>query len=211
MRGLWYNVRMKRKGTNLSPPLPLLVALAFSAIAWTAHALPAVRPALPPVASPDTETVTNLAFTAWERGLHEFRFDLSFAGTASNNVEIAFGTDANGDGKLSDGEVALLAGWDCGELFVADNATDERFAEAAADGDHAFSLACEMRSSGRIVSVAFADNGSPVFPELAATRPSWLHSSDWDMVRLTGRGENVRSGERFSAKIASSGGFFLLR
>ena len=115
MRGLWYNVRMKRKGTNLSLPLPLLAALACAANAWTAHALPAVRPALPPVASPDTETVTNLAFTAWERGLHEFRFDLSFAGTTSNNVEIAFGTDANGDGELSDGEVTLLAGWDCGE------------------------------------------------------------------------------------------------
>jgi len=86
---LWYNVRMKLKGTNLSPPLSLLAALACAAIAWTAHALPAVRPALPPVANPDTETVTNLAF----------------------------GTDANGDGELSDGEVALLAGWDCGELL----------------------------------------------------------------------------------------------
>lgn len=188
-----------------------LAALACSAIAWTAHALQAVRPALPPVANLDTETVTNLAFTAWEQGLHEFRFDLSFAGTASNNVEIAFGTDANGDGELSDGEVAVLAGWDCGELFVANNATDKRFVEAAPDGDHAFALVCEMRSSGRIVNATFTDNGSSVFSELAAARPSWLHSSDWNTVRLAGRGENVRSGERFSAKTSSSGGFFILR
>lgn len=187
------------------------MAFAATAIAWSAQALPAVRPVLPPVADADTETVTNVAFAAWEQGLREFRFDLAFTGTASNNVEMAFGTDADGNGELSDGEVAVRAGWDCGELFIADNATGERFAEASAAGAHVFSCVCGMRSSGRIVNVAFADSGAAVFPGLAAAKPAWLHSVGWNMVRLTGRGENVRGGERFSAKTASSGFFFGIR
>ena len=189
----------------------LLVVLAGSAIEWSAYALPAVRPVLPPVEFADTETVTNLAFTAWEQGLREFRFDLEFTGTSSNNVEMAFGTDVDGNGELSDGEVAVLAGWDCGELFIANNATDERVTETAAVGAHVFSCVCEMRSNGRVVNVACTNDSSAVFLDLAAAKPTWLFSPDWNMVRLVGRGENVRTGERFSAKIAQSGLFFRLR
>ena len=213
----------------------LLATFTWLAIEWPAYALPAVRPVLPPVVNADTETVTNVAFAAWEQGLREFRFDLEFTGTASNNVEMAFGTDADGNGELSDGEVAVLAGWDCGELFIANNATDERFTEASTENApapeasgcpsvegaspegrkgprvHVFSCVCEMRSNGRVVNVACTDNGAAVFLNLAAAKPAWLHSLDWNMVRLTGRGENVRVGERFSAKITPSGFFFRLR
>ena len=189
----------------------LLAVLAGAAIEWPAYALPAVRPVLPPVVNADTETVTNVAFAAWEQGLREFRFDLEFTGSASNHVEMAFGTDADGNGELSDGEVSVLAGWDCGELFIANNATDECFTEASSPGAHVFSCVCEMRSNGRVVNVACTDNGAAVFLDLAAAKPAWLHSLDWNMVRLTGRGENVRVGERFSAKITPSGFFFRLR
>lgn len=187
------------------------MAFAATAAAWSAYALPAVRPVLPPVEHADTETVTNVPFTAWERGLRAFRFDLAFTGTASNNVEMAFGTDADGDGGLSDGEVDVRAGWDCGELFIANNATDERFAETAVDGAHVFSCVCELHSSGRIVGVAFTNNGTAVFSALAVTKPAWLHSARWDVVRLVGRGENARAGERFSAKTAPFGLCFQLR
>ena len=187
------------------------MAFASTAIAWSVYALPAVHPVLPPVANADTETVTNVAFTAWEQGLREFRFDLEFTGTASNNVGMAFGTDADRNGELSDGEVAVLAGWDCGELFIANNATDERFTEESAAGAHVFSCVCEMRSNGRVVNVACSNDSSTVFLDLAAAKPAWLHSLDWNMVRLTGHGENVRVGERFSTKITPSGFFFRLR
>lgn len=203
--------------------------------ATAVYALPAVRPALPTVEYADTETVTNVAFTAWEQGLKEFRFDLEFTGTASNNVEMAFGADADGNGELSDGEVAVRAGWDCGELFIANNATGERLAEASTENApapeasgcpsaegasqegrkepraHVFSCVCEMRSSGRVVNVACTDNGAAVFLDHAAAKPAWLHSLDWNMMRLTGRGENVRVVERFSAKTTPAGFLFRLR
>lgn len=189
----------------------LFAVFAWSAIEWPAYALPAVRPVLPPVVNADTETVTNVAFAAWEQGLREFRFDLEFTGSASNNVEMAFGTDADGNGELSDGEVSVLAGWDCGELFIANNATDECFTEASSPGAHVFSCVCEMRSNGRVVNVACSNDSSTVFLDLAAAKPAWLHSLDWNMVRLTGRGENVRVGEQFSTKTTPSGFFFRLR
>lgn len=185
--------------------------MGFVIAAIGVYAAPAARPVLPVVEHVDTETVTNAAFTAWEQGLKEFRFDLAFVGTASNNVEMAFGTDADGNGELSDGEIDVVAGWDCGEWFILNNATDERVAEAAVEGTQAFSCVFEMRSTGRIVSSAYTNNGEVVFAELAASKPSWLYSADWNMVRLVGRGENVRAGERFSAKITSSGFIFRLR
>ena len=204
--------RSRKDKKEFMRSLALLFAVfAWSAIEWPAYALPSVRPVLPPVVNADTETVTNVAFTAWEQGLREFRFDLEFTGTPSNNVEMAFGTDADGNGELSDGEVAVLAGWDCGELFIANNATEERFTEASTTGAHVFSCVCEMRSNGRVVNVACSNDSSTVFLDLATAKPTWLHSLDWNMVRLTGRGENVRVGERFSAKITPSGFFFRLR
>ena len=72
-----------------------------AAIVLSAFARLAVSPVQPPVVNADTETATNVAFAAWERGLGEFRLDIEFTGTASNNVEVAFGTDVDGNGESS--------------------------------------------------------------------------------------------------------------
>ncbi len=189
----------------------IMVEFTVAAVAWSVFAHPAVRPVLPLVNHVDTETVTNVPFVAWERRLREFRFDLEFFGTASNNVEMAFGTDVNGDGVLSDGEVDIVTGWDCGEMFISNNAADERMIETSADGTNVFSCVCEMRPDGRIVNIACTNNGTSVFLDLFSAKPSWFYSSDWNMVRLLGRGENVRSGERFSVKTTPSGFLFRFR
>ena len=190
---------------------PIGMVFAATAITWSAYALPATQPVLPPVEHADTETVTNVPFAAWGQRRGEFKFTLEFLGTVSNGVEMAFGVDADGDGELSDGEVELLAGWDCGALFIADNAMEERAMEAVVDGAHVFSCICEMRSGGRIASVACTDNGSAVFPDPVAAKSAWLHASAWNMVRLAGRGENVRTGEYFLVQTTPSGFLFRFR
>ncbi len=86
-----------------------------------------VRPVLPLVEHPDTEVVTNLVISTAAQGSREYAFELVFSGAASNNVEIAFGTDADGDGALSVDEIGLSAGWDCGEWFIMNAATGEQF------------------------------------------------------------------------------------
>ena len=107
----------------------------FSSIAVVAATVATatdIRPVLPLVEHPDTEVVTNIAVSA--QGSREYSFELAFSGTASNNVEIAFGTDADGDGALSVDEIGLSAGWDCGEWFVMNAATGERAMASAAEG-----------------------------------------------------------------------------
>lgn len=44
------------------------------------------------------------------------KFDLAFGGTPSNNVEITFGRDDDGDGSLSFWESDVRVGWDCGAI-----------------------------------------------------------------------------------------------
>ncbi len=181
-------------------------------ISSMAFALPPVRPVLPPVEHLDTETVTNVPFTAWQKHLRHCTVKLAFNATPSNNVEMAFGTDgATGttgvspveDGELSLDECDLVVGWDCGAWFVEDGATGERVTASPAGGCGAHELLVRVRLArdGAIDDVRFLDNGTEVFPELAASKPPWLHALDWNRLRLVGRGENVRSGERFFVQI----------
>ena len=133
--------------------LPLLIVSAVS----VAFALPPVRPVLPSVEHLDTETVTNVPFTAWQEHLRHFTFKLAFDATPSNNVEMAFGTDgATGttgvspveDGTLSPDECDLVVGWDCGAWFVEEGATGERVTAAPA-GAAAQSTTCVSSTTAR--------------------------------------------------------------
>ena len=249
-------------GMFIIPCCRMLVAMAaLATITLGAFAMPPVGGALPSVEHPDTETATNLSFTAWQPHLRYFTFSLSFNATPSNNVEMAFGTDrttgttgilpvengstgttgilpvengttgttgilpvGNGstgttgilpveDGVLSLGENDLTVGWDCGTWFVEDGATGARVT-AAPTGDcgaHELTVRVRIDHQGAVDDVRFLDNGVEVFAELAATKPHWLHSSGWNRLRLVGRGENVRAGERFFAQITPQGTTVRLR
>ena len=117
---------------------------------------------LPPVEHPDTEVVTNVAVSA--QGSREYAFELTFSGTASNNVEIAFGMDEDGDGNLSADKVGLSAGWDCGEWFVMNAATGERVSVSAAEGAHSLVGTICLRTGGRVREIAFRDGAAALFP-----------------------------------------------
>ena len=111
------------------------------------------------------------------------------------------------DDVLSLDERDLAVGWDCGEWFVENCATGDRVVAAPAGGLGAHELAVSVRfgRGGAIDDVRFLDNGAEVFSEFAVSKPSWLHASGWNRLRLVGRGENVRAGERFFAQITPDG------
>ena len=199
--------------------IPLLLG---GFIVSAALALPPVRPVLPPVEYLDTETATNVPFAAWQEHLRYFTFKLAFDASPSNNVEMAFGTDGIigttgvppvADGVLSPEERDLAVGWDCGAWFVEDCATGERVFAAPTGGCGAHELAVSVRfgRGGAIDDVRFLDNGAEVFAELAAAKPTWLHAAGWNLVRVVGRGENVRAGERFFAQITPQKTMLILR
>ncbi len=77
------------------------LSLLFAAISSTALALPPVHPVLPPVEYIDTETTTNVPFMAWQEHVGKFKLSLTCRTTATNNVQFAFGRDADNDGTLA--------------------------------------------------------------------------------------------------------------
>ena len=147
---------------------------------------------------------TNVSVAAWQRRAAKFSFSLSCLATPSNNVEAAFGTDVDGDGALSARETALVVGWDCGAWFVRKGVDGHCTAVEPSSTNEVKTLAWNYRLTASEASVrlsALAD-GEPVFGDLAAESPAWLHDRAWNLVRLTGRGLDA-SGETFTVGTTS--------
>ena len=90
--------------------------------------------AMPEAAHDDTEVVTNHSFSAICFDSRVFSFTLELDATPSNNVEVAFGRDADGDGVLSRFEATMRVGWDCGVWEIVDCATGDVFSELGSPG-----------------------------------------------------------------------------
>ena len=83
--------------------------------------------AVGPIPAPDyadTEVSTNFAFSVGEGQSRGIVFTVELQATPSNNVEVAIGVDADGDGLLSVDESELCVGYDCGTWFVRSSAQD---------------------------------------------------------------------------------------
>ena len=162
---------------------------------------------LPSAECLDTEVATNIPISFCEKGLSEFSYTLSFYLTPSNNVEIAFGVDLNNDRQLSDCEIELASGWDCGEWFILNNKTDFRNSQiqALVDKLHTFTCTVQTFSNGRIKSVSFFDDETEIFHFLKPDFPAWLYSSKWNLIRLVARGSDIRGDEAFHIKVLHQG------
>ena len=117
-----------------------------------------------------------------------FDFTLELDATPSNNVEIAFGRDADADGELSRQEETLLVGWDCGEWKVVDCATGNEVCEEGTCGRTRLDWLVRFDADGVPGSLEAKAGGSVAFADLAANPPRFVFSPDWNMVRVVGRG-----------------------
>ena len=109
------------------------VALAAAVVA-AVHAAAGMSVSVGSSGYADTETVTNVAFSAGSEAV--LRLCMSFDAGPSNNAELVFGRDADGDGALSLDEERLCVGWDCGSWKVVDrrDLSSVRLPAAAASG-----------------------------------------------------------------------------
>ena len=128
-----------------------------------------LRPArLAPSPFADTEVSTNVACAFDDPALDAWRLSLALVGTPSNNVEVALGKDADGDGRLSCGEELVVLAWDCGAWI------------ALADGREVEPL------------VSGPDTNGVVLAALSAARrgeeSDRLWDSSWNLLRITARG-----------------------
>ena len=166
-----------------------LIATLLSVNLLSSAAQAATHVALPLAQYVDTETTTNVPFMMGANGRHTFRFALSFAGTPSNNVEVALGTDSDSNGILSAGETELVVGWDCGRWFLWDFATGTRhWSGMAGVGNHRLDWTAALDVTNAASRITAVFDGTRPFVDLTAALPSWLHNPAWNILRLTGRG-----------------------
>ena len=145
---------------------------------------------LPPVVHFDTETSTNMPFAVGVDGAGRFTLSLSCLAAPSNNVEAAFGYDANIDGVLDLGEIVFTVGWDCGAWFVRQGCDGIRFEEpcTSTNDTKVFSMNLRFGASGQPRRIEAVADGQPIFTAFAAAPPEWLNIRPCNRLRLTGRG-----------------------
>ena len=107
--------------TGIILNMKLLMAMVFLPMAAVAVT---VTP-LPPSEFADTEVSTNIAFAVERPAMTRIEFTVALDATPTNNVEVAIGTDANGDGNLSVEEAAYVFGYDCGTWFERSQSKSE--------------------------------------------------------------------------------------
>ena len=143
----------------------------------------------------DTEVSTNVPFAFPQVNVKHFFLSMELAGTPSNNVQVAFGRDANTNGVLEVEEAGFAIGWDCGEWRVrgclgsleglgglewcAKETTTNRVKVLDVD------LQVANAKGGRIVS---AENGVALEWGEDRQLPRAMYDNGWDTLRLTVRG-----------------------
>ena len=187
--------------------LVILYLVIFSVPLRVAAAAP-----LPQSDFADSGAITNIAFAASSMP-SAVTFSLEFTPSPTNNVEIALGTDADGNGVLSAEEERLTIGWDCGSWFVrkGENADDEYSVAAATDGTaKAFSWRLTTMRGGvpsRLVATA---DGTALFNDLSTSPPRWLYDTSWNLARVVVRGAGVE-GSVAPVKVSVAGTVFYMR
>ena len=171
-------------------------------------------PQLPPSEYADTEVFAHHPLEQGPFGLRGLDFRLEFAGTPSNNVEVAFGWDGDEDGALAPHETDVVVGWECGRYFIERFRTGERIEEpdvGTNDVERSLAWHYTLRKSGKVFKAfAVTNEVGAVFAQVSTNAPVWLYSRDWKLIRLTARGVDVH-GERFEVKVQSRGFFINLR
>lgn len=188
-----------------------LIAVAAIFMAAAASARTILVPAQPVSEFADTEVSTNIVLHASRTDTREFGIHIQLDGTQTNDLEVAFGRDANTNGVLEVDEVEAVYGWRAGRYFVENVRAWERIESEAATNALCGVCDIHLENNSSVVPRRFTatcgispERSEPrqrslegcvaAFPELATTPPpAWLFREEWDMVRVTRRGAGVPS------------------
>ena len=138
----------------------------------------------------DTEVSTNMVINKANINYVDLKF--TFCGTPTNNLEMAFGTDANTNGVLDAEEVEIRFGWRGGRYFIENALTCESFdSDAIAGSQNLFvELHLDIKTSPQQVRrIAVAGVNASAFAGILSDRPpAWLWRREWNLMRVTRRG-----------------------
>ena len=185
------------------------ILLSFAACAKEFNVSP-----LPISSYADTEVSTNIVFNRHRSDVKEFELKFTLDCSPSNCIQVALGTDVNGDGDLSFAETGAVYGWRNGRYFIEDVVAGKRYEHSISDdkriGRQVFSV--NMRTTRDYFPKTFLANidGASVFTNLATTVPTWLYQPKWNLMRITRRGVDAFS-EWFNCKIGYSYFYITIR
>ena len=168
---------------------------------------------LPPPQFIDTEVSATHRLD--QAGIVNFLdFSLVFNGTASNNVEVAFGCDANGDNKLAVHETEVIVGWRCGRYFIENFRSGETLEETnVGTNGVARSLDWHYRVRGNkqhLKTFTATNEVGAAFLDLTATKPGWIYNGDWNLMQMVARGVDVQD-EHFEVDVRANGTTVILK
>ena len=175
----------------------LLVAGAFFASAAFARQI--VIPTLPVSPFADTEVSTNVVIHGSRTDVRDVRnvqINFQLEGTPTNNLEIAFGCDANTNGVLDVSEIETVYGWRGGRYFIETVRAWERIETPAAASALCGVIDIQLQNDKHFVPRSFAATcgGESAFVSLSTTPPpAWLFRNEWNMVRVVRRGAGTPS------------------
>ena len=168
----------------------LVAAAGMQASAWTAHV-----PAMPVSPFADTEVSTNMPINSADISYSDLHF--AFAGTPTNSLELAFGTDVNTNGVLEAEEIASRFGWRSGRYFIENAESGEVLDGAASNSSQSFSidLHLEVRyGSQQVRSMTVSGVDAAAFGAVVSNAPpTWIWRREWNMMRATRRGTELPS------------------
>ena len=162
--------------------LPVIIAMLLPSISL-AQRITTDAPALSSYA--DTESTTNVVFSAGDADDRLFRLSLELNATADNNVSVVFGTDANANGVLDREEADAVIGWDSGSWFYQDRVSGAEAHTARTDGRRRLNWELILNPHKAAKSVKATDANGVVFTGaiLAAT-----FNPAWNLMQVTARG-----------------------
>ena len=183
--------------------------------------LPLITPAKQISVSPlpvspyaDTEVSTNIVFNRHRSDVKEFELKFTLDCSPSNCIQVALGTDADGDGDLSFAETGAVYGWRNGRYFIEDVIGGESHEHSVKAEDRAGTqdFTVNVRTTRCYLPKIFSANidETSIFTNLSTTVPAWLYQPKWNLMRITRRGISTPS-EWFSCKIDYSYFYITIR
>ena len=172
------------------------ILLPFLFLSVAVHAAVRTVSDLPPSPFADTEVSTNVVFNATRGDAKFFDVRLELNGTVSNNVQIAFGRDTDGDGDLALEETGLVLGWRGGRYCVENVPESLRIEETSVStNDRDRFLRMRVATDRRLEprTATFTNEAGACFDSLSASAPEWLYRTDWNLLKVTRRGVDASS------------------
>ena len=168
----------------------ILLALIVAMAGWQASARTILLPAQPVSPFADTEVSTNEPLHVVRTDVRDMKIHIQLEGTPTNDLEVAFGRDANTNGVLDVSEIETAYGWRTGRYFVENIRAWERIETGSVAGTLCGVIDIHVENGETFVPKRFSSTcgGEAAFGSLSTTPPAWLFRLGWDVMRVVRRG-----------------------